>query len=556
MSRRRGAGIVPAIGWSLPVFVLATGLSTARADEIGDLRANQELLQRRIDPLAQVPPPAPPPGGPGGPVTAGSFPRSFVIPGTEVSLRIGGQGVGSVLWYLKGNAVGGALSGQGSYNETYNDGQGGTGNLPGIPLNTHTFSAGPGAAVGNAHSRSSSWHFSGKQSRVFLDARTPSPYGEVKAYIEFDFSASNTNTILNNNQGSVNGYIPRFRQGYATLGGLLAGQTQGTFTDNDSDPELLDFGGTTASLFVSRTPQVRYTYPLAYGMSVAVAAENPSPNFAGPFGTFFTDTNQIPNMAACSPLTTPAIGGATGTATIGGTTVASNITNACLGNAAFFNPSQDLAPNFVARWRIEQPWGHIQVGGQTILYTLNDGMFLNKQYLGYGGAISGNFFTWGKDNLTWSVGGGDGLGDGISNNIGVATNFGGRLGGQAVNATDSRSFFSTNRALYDSLVSATTIVSWGAKIGYQHWWTPTLRSTIDFSVNHSDVPGSLTQAAVGGSTGAAASNKELSLSHVNLIWSPVAFVDVGVEGAWGHRVVVSNVKGDAWTLQSSLKFRF
>ena len=55
MSRRRGAGIVTAIGWSLPVFVLATGLSAARADEIGDLRANQELLQRRIDQLAQVP---------------------------------------------------------------------------------------------------------------------------------------------------------------------------------------------------------------------------------------------------------------------------------------------------------------------------------------------------------------------------------------------------------------------------------------------------------------------------------------------------------------------
>src|SRR5205814_1314697 len=98
-----------------------------------------------------------------------------------------------------------------------------------------------------------------------------------------------------------------------------------------------------------RTPQVRYTYPLAYGMSVAVAAENPSPNYAGPFGTFFTDTNQIPNSAACAALTTPAINGtATGTATIGGTTVASNITNACLGNAAFFNPSQDIMPNFVA----------------------------------------------------------------------------------------------------------------------------------------------------------------------------------------------------------------
>jgi len=522
-----------------------------RADELADLRANQELLQRRIDQLAQVPPPPPAPGGPGGPVLAGSFPRSFVIPGTEVSLRIGGQGVGSVLWYLKGAAVGGALSGQGSFNETYTDGQGGTGNLSAIPLNNHTFAIGPGAPVGFAHSRSSEWVFSGKQSRVFLDARTPSPYGEVKAYIEFDFSASNTNTILNNNSGSTNGYIPRFRQGYATLGGLLAGQTQGTFTDNDSDPELLDFGGTTATLFVARTPQVRYTYPLAYGMSVAVAAENPATNYAGPFGTFYTDTNQIPNMASCTALTTPTITTtATGTAVIGGTTVANNITNACLGNAAFFNPAQNLAPNFVARWRIEQPWGHIQVGAQTILYTLNDGMFLNKQYLGYGGAISGNFFTWGKDNLTWSIGGGDGLGDGISNNIGVATNFGGALAGQAVNATDSRSFFTTNRMVYDAAVRATTIISAGAKVGYQHWWTPELRSTIDFSINHNDVP-ALIQAS-----GRAAVNKELSLAHLNLIWSPVAFVDVGIEGAWGHRVVVSNLKGDAWTMQSSMKFRF
>src|SRR5437764_4485242 len=224
-------------------------------------------------------------------------------------------------------------------------------------------------------------------------------------------------------------------------------------------------------------------------MSVAVAAENPSPNFAGPFGTFFTDSNPIPTAASCGALTTPAINGtATGTATIGGTTVASNITNACLGQAAFFNPSQDLAPNFVARWRIEQPWGHIQAGVQTILYTLNDGMFLNRQFLGYGGSLSGNFFTWGKDNLTWGVAGGDGIGGGIANNLGVATNFGGALAGQAVNATDSRSFFTTNRALYDALVQASTIVSYSARIGYQHWWTPVLRSTVDFSINHNDVP--------------------------------------------------------------------
>src|SRR3981189_612507 len=290
MSRRRGAGIVPAIGWTLPAFLVATGLSAARGDELADLRANQELLQRRVDQLAQVPPPR---AGPRGPGRAGHIPASFVIPGTEVSLRVGGQGVGSVLWYLKGQAVGGGLGGQGGLNETYMDGQGGTGNLPSIPLNTHTFSN-TAAPVGFAHSRSSEWDFSGKQSRFYFDARTPSPYGEVKAYIEMDFAASNTNTILNNNNGVTTGYIPRLRQGYATLGGLLMGQTTGTFTDNDADPELLDNGGPPGSTGRSRLPMIRYTYPLPYGMSIAVAAENPDADFTGPFGGFPTDTNGVP----------------------------------------------------------------------------------------------------------------------------------------------------------------------------------------------------------------------------------------------------------------------
>src|SRR5438552_18896688 len=114
MTNKRNIGTVAALGGLTAAVALITALPSARADEISDLRANQELLQRRIDQLAQVPPP----GGPGGPVLAGSFPRSFVIPGTEVSLRVGGQGVGSVIWYLKGRATGGALRGQGSENET------------------------------------------------------------------------------------------------------------------------------------------------------------------------------------------------------------------------------------------------------------------------------------------------------------------------------------------------------------------------------------------------------------------------------------------------------
>ena len=535
MIKKRTIGAMAALGGMAGAVALLSGTPAARADELSDLRVNQELLERRVDQLAQA---AAAPAGPA-PVMSGSFPRSFVIPGTDTSLQIGGQAVGSVVWYMHGAATGGALNGQGSFNETYVDGQGGTGNLPGIPLNGSI-----------AHSRSEALEFSGKQSRIFLDARTPSPWGSVRAYIAFDFAASNTNTILNVNQGSTNGYIPRLREGYAVVGPVLAGQTWGTMVDLDAAPELLDFGGQTGTGSVARTPIVRYTVPLPqYGATVAVAAENPNPYVAGPFGTFYPDSNQIPTEAACGAVITPA-------------PTATNVTNACLGNAAFFDLAQQFIPTFVGRVRFDQPWGHVAFYATGVNYNLNDGKYINKNYEGWGVQFTGDVKpwqnvslglpgTWARDDITFGANWGDGIGDQSANNIGLATNFGGALNGQAINATNSTSTFTTNRVLYDRAVLGTLVWAYGAQIGYEHFWTDDLRSQVDFSMNHSEVPTALIQASGAGSV-----NKELDLAHVNLIWSPAPFVDTGVEGAWGHRVVQNNLRGDAFTLQTSLKVKF
>src|SRR5439155_1723593 len=122
MTGKRNIVSVAAIGVLSAALTLLAGPPAAQSDELADLRANQELLQKRLDQLSQAPPGAPGPYVPGfgpesrptaAPVTTGSFPRSFLIPGTETSLRIGGQVRTTVQWYLSGAANGGQLNNQG-----------------------------------------------------------------------------------------------------------------------------------------------------------------------------------------------------------------------------------------------------------------------------------------------------------------------------------------------------------------------------------------------------------------------------------------------------------
>ena len=293
--------------WAAPAFLLCW-CGTAAADELADLRANQELLQRRIDQLAQVPPPAPPPGGPGGPVLAGSFPRSFVIPGTDVSLARRRPGRRHRVVVPEGAARGGALTARAASNEIFTDGQGGTGNLPGIPLNTHTFSD-AGQRAGRLCAIRAARPGISPASRP-ASSSTPArraPMARSRPISSWTSPPRTPTRSSTTTRAALTATSRVFARVMPTLGGLLMGQTQGTFTDNDSDPELLDFGGTTASLFVARTPQVRYTYPLAYGMSVAVSAENPNPNYRRTVRCVLHRHQPDPDQAACSALTTPAI---------------------------------------------------------------------------------------------------------------------------------------------------------------------------------------------------------------------------------------------------------
>jgi len=418
MTGKRNIGSMAAIGGLSAAIALLTGLPAASADELADLRANQELLQKRIDQLSQAPPPAPGQFVPGfgpesrpaaAPVTTGSFPRSFLIPGTDTSLRIGGIAWTDILWILHGSRQANVLNNTGGNPAGGQNGIGGTGTLPAIPLNNST-----------GHSRSGSFDISSRPSRLLFDARTPTAWGEIKAYIEMDFAHSNENVVESGQTSVTNGYAPRLRKAYGTMGGLLVGQETGIFHDPDADAELLDFGGSASTPGRARTPQVKYTYQGPYGAVFTAGFENPSPRMQSVNGQADLDTQASSALTACSAT---------------GNTVANlPATTACLANTSFFNPLKSSYPELIGTARINQPWGHLQVGVMVRNDQLNDGQFLDQSFVGYGGTISGDVHPFtgtpgplGKDDLGFGFGAGTETAGQLANGAGVVTTFGRNL---------------------------------------------------------------------------------------------------------------------------------
>src|SRR6516164_2981641 len=576
MTGKRNIGSVAAIGGLSAAIALFMGLPAVSADELADLRANQELLQKRLDQLSQAPPagtPGPyvpgfgqqaPGAGAGAPIVTGSFPRSFLIPGTDTSLRIGGYANGRFMYMIHGENAAGQLNSQGGQpNQTFEDGMGGTGNLANIPLRGTI-----------AHSRSSTFMISGRESRLLFDARTPTAWGEAKAYIELDFSFNNTNVVYSNNEASTNSALTRFRKGYATLGGLEAGQDTGILHDPDADPELVDFGGMATSAGRGRSAQVKYTYSGPYGLVYNVGIESPVPALNGPFGQVEISTEQIPNSAACSTT------GVAGTPNNSLTTL-TPATNACLGSNAFFSPLKQGWPELIGTARVNQPWGHLQIGGVVRTDQLNDGQYLDQTHVGFAGTVSfdahpfsGTPGPLGKDDLGFGVCAGMETANQCANGAGVTTNFGATLNVPGVGFVNPLTSAAWNarastqslvpatalvngvnvRSAYDRLVSSASPNSYGAWIWYQHWWTDNLRSTLSVSgiVNSMNTNILCTNSAACSQT----NNKQLSIMYANLFWSPVAFIDFGTESGWGHRQTINNFKGDAYALEGLMRVRF
>jgi len=531
MTRIRTVGTRAALGGLTAAVALMTAQPAARADEAADLRANQELLQRRVDQLAQAQGPGNPygVGDPRGPVnvqmTGGSFPRSFLIPGTDTSIRVGGEiRLNSTYWITGGNPAGFPGTNAGT-----------TGQLNNIPLK--------GTPIGSSQSINRErgegvLSMSAQQSKISVETRTPTAYGEARSFIEFDFAGPN---IAGQRILATSGNLtPRLRYAYGTLGPLLFGQANSNFNDSDAGMESLEFGGLIGGGGPSRVPQIRWTQPLAgwWGLlgALSIAAESPETEIwspgAGVYGNNAEDAPAIPGPTGAS---LAALTAARPSAT---TTVA--------------NPLKSSAPEMVAAWYIPQPWGHVDfaaVWRPLLRVDTPFGQGIDKTYMGYGLAFSGDvkprWFGWDRDFFTWNVVGGEAMGRylyaGSGSTIGLITNLTG-----------------------NTLVDGTTLVKptrgFAGNIAYRHQWSPEWRSNIGVGYWTLDIPG-LNGAVCPASSNATAGggcnlNKELVMGKANVIWAPVSFVDIGFEYNYGRRKVVSGHHGDEHVVVNRLRLRF
>jgi uncharacterized coiled-coil protein SlyX len=214
--------------------------------ELPDLSAQKALEERlkRVEESTEKEPELPPDV-----VSAGDFPGSIRIPGTDAAIKFGGRIRTAVVFTL------GPLGSEDRFL---------TNSIPveGTP------ETGKGARTS----------FNANTSRFNLEVRTPTGAGQMRAFIEGDFAGE--------------GRAFRLRHGYAQYRGFIVGQTWSTFSDPEANPGDLDFEGINAENVI-RQPLIRYWWRAREDLRTAVAAETPLVSLTGGQGV-----NVIPDLVA------------------------------------------------------------------------------------------------------------------------------------------------------------------------------------------------------------------------------------------------------------------
>ncbi|GGH15445.1 polymerase [Alsobacter metallidurans] len=359
--------------------------------------------------------------------------------------------------------------------------------------------------------------------RIYVDARTATEYGLLRAYVRYDISrrigqiysgsAIRVGTAFTGTGVDYAGQAQTqvdLNRAFVQFGGLTAGRTQSFFDFYGGD---LEYVGTTAGSSLT-TNLLAYTASFGGGFSATLSLEDAQERRSG----LNTGNALLP----------------------GGTLV---------GTYAY---TGDSIPDVVANLRVDQAWGSVQLSGA--LHQIRVGNYAafggltpsaNAPDSEYGWAV--NLGT--KINLpmlapgdtlylqgTYTKGAPSYI---LSNPFGLgktAWNFGGTgaiipdaylVGTGAINGI----------ATYDIEKPAV----WGLTAAMLHYWTPTIRQAFMASYIKSDAPGSTYAAfgtAAGVGAGTAFSNRARDLTYwtlgTNVTWSPIKDLDIGAEVNYIH----------------------
>ncbi|MHA1538105.1 MAG: DcaP family trimeric outer membrane transporter [Alphaproteobacteria bacterium] len=214
---------------------MAAASKSALQDELQALTARLERLEaKRRSPRRMAPAAA---------VQSGSKPRSWKLPGTNTSMRIGGFAQLDLIYDIDAFS-GDGLSSNGASGASFP-------------------SAGTPAANRQGHFR-----LHAKRSRFFIRTWTPTDWGVLETRVEGDFQGAGGNELISNSTSF------RLRHAYGRLGPFLAGQTNSTFRFSDFEPRFFEDRGP-AGQGGPRQGLIRYTHGFASGTTAMVSLENP-----------------------------------------------------------------------------------------------------------------------------------------------------------------------------------------------------------------------------------------------------------------------------------------
>lgn len=191
-----------------------------------------------------------------------------------------------------------------------------------------------------------------------------------------------------------------------------------------------------------------------------------------------------------------------------------------------FNPAQenDRIPDLLARYTTSGSWGLGYISGVLREHRADDGVDLDESVIGWGVGVGlRTRGLYDGDVLRVRAGGGEGIGRYIK-----------ELAGQGATLNVAKG-------------DLEAIPGWGGSIGYTRQWSPEWRSNLIAGyteVDNEDI------------TSVQQTNKQIYSGHINLFYSPLPSVDLGVEFVHGNREVESGDDGTVNRLLLGGRFNF